>query len=76
MKVLSDLLNEIRPECNFTTSKDFLADGLLDSFDMVSLVSSLDKAFGISIAGLDIVPENFKNLKAIEKLLVKYQVKR
>jgi len=69
MKPLSDILKEIRPEFDFTTSQDFMADGMLDSFDMVTLVASLDKTFGISIQGTDIVPENFKNLQTIEALL-------
>lgn len=74
MNFLFDLLHEIRPESDFKTSLDFLSDGLLDSFDMVALVVGLDKAFGISIDGLDIVPENFKNLQTIEMLLTKYKV--
>jgi acyl carrier protein len=47
---------------------------MLDSFDMVTLVAALDKTYGISISGVEIVPENFKNLKAIETLLGKYGV--
>jgi len=50
----------------------FVGDGMLDSFDVVTLVSDLDKAYGISISGVDIVPENFQNIAAIEKLLQKY----
>jgi len=69
MKPLAEILKEIRPEFDFTTSNDFMADGMLDSFDMVTLVASLDKTFGISIQGTDIVPENFKNLQTIEALL-------
>ena len=69
MKPLADILKEIRPEFDFTASQDFMADGMLDSFDMVTLVATLDKTFGISIQGTDIVPENFKNLQTIESLL-------
>jgi acyl carrier protein len=69
MKTVSEILHEIRPEFDFTTSVDFLADGMLDSFDMVTLVAALDKNYGISIQGTDIVPENFKNLDAIQNLL-------
>jgi acyl carrier protein len=74
MKSIADILKEIRPEFDFTTSTDFMADGMLDSFDMVTLVEALDKTYGISINGVEIVPENFKNLKAIETLLGKYGV--
>ena len=69
MKALPEILKEIRPEFDFTASSDFLADGMLDSFDMMTLVATLDKTYGISIQGTDIVPENFKNLQTIEALL-------
>ena len=71
MNTIADILKEIRPEFDFTTSKDFMANGMLDSFDMVTLVSTLDKTYGISISGVDIVPENFRNLETIAALLRK-----
>ena len=69
------ILKEIRPESDFAKSTDFLADGLLDSFDMVTLVATLDKAFSISIEGTEIIPENFSNVDTIRRLLLKYGVK-
>jgi acyl carrier protein len=74
MDALAELLREIRPEFDFAKSHDFLADGMLDSFDMVALVASLDKTYGISIEGVDILPEHFKNLDTISALLRKYAV--
>jgi acyl carrier protein len=69
-KILS-ILKSIRPESDYSASLDFIEDGLLDSFDIVTLVATLDKTCGISIDGVDIVPENFKNLQTIEALLRK-----
>jgi acyl carrier protein len=69
MQEILDILNNIRPEVNFTTSDNFVEDGFLDSLDVVTLVSELDNKFSISIDGVDIVPENFKNLEAIINLL-------
>ena len=74
MNALAELLQGIRPEFDFTTSRDFIEHGMLDSFDMVTLVSTLDKTYGIAIDGVDIVPENFQNLESIAKLLHKYGV--
>lgn len=68
-----EILQDIRPEVDFTDSEDFIEDGYLDSFDMVALVSNLDKTFGISILGEDIIPENFANLEAIENIVKKYK---
>ena len=72
MKTIEEVLKGIRPEFDFTASQDFLGDGMLDSFDMMTLVSDLDKEFGISISGVDIVPENFLSIASIEALLQKY----
>lgn len=69
-KVLEILAN-IRPEFDFTEDVNFIEEGMLDSFDLVTLVSDLDSTFGISIDGVDIVPENFSSVEAIINLLKK-----
>ena len=66
-----ELLAEIRPECDFAQSHDFVEDGLLDSFDVVTLVAMLDEKYEISVRGTDIVPENFSDDASIERLLRK-----
>jgi acyl carrier protein len=68
---LVDIIQSIRPEADFSNASDFLAEGLLDSFDLITLVAALDKEYGISIPGTDIVPENFRNLETIGNLLQK-----
>jgi methoxymalonate biosynthesis acyl carrier protein len=68
------ILQSIRPESDYAVSADFFAEGLLDSFDLVTLVSELDRTYAISIDGTDIVPENFRNVAAITALLRKYNV--
>ena len=69
-KVL-EILSNIRPEFDFTEDVNFIEQGMLDSFDVVSLVSDLDSTFGISIDGVDIVPENFSSVDSIINLLTK-----
>lgn len=48
---------------------DLLASGLLDSFDIVNLVSQLEEAFTVEIEPTDIVPENFRMVAAIAALM-------
>lgn len=71
MEEIIKILNEIRPEENFENSSDFIEEGLLDSFDVVNLVSRLDQTFKISIDGVDILPKNFKNVESIMSLIRK-----
>lgn len=66
------ILTELRPEFDFTQEGvDFIEEGMLDSFDIVSLVDALDTEFNIVIDGVDIVPENFSTLESIISLLRK-----
>ena len=65
------MLNELRPEFDFNESQDFVMDGLLDSFDIISLVSMLEEKYGVKVDGLDIVPENFASVDAIIALVNK-----
>jgi acyl carrier protein len=71
MSKIAAILGQIRPEFDFSQSNDFFEDGILDSFDLITLVSEIDQFYGISIDGLDIVPANFSNVTAIEALLTR-----
>ena len=66
-----EILKTIRPEFDFYGSEDFIEDGYLDSFDVVSVVDALEKAFEVIIDGVEITPENFCNVEAIETLVNK-----
>lgn len=72
MEEILEILSKLRPEADYSKSRDYLADGLLDSFDIVTLVSDLDVHYQISIPGAEIVPENFRNAHAILALVRKH----
>lgn len=66
-----EILKEIRPEFEFEGVENFFDEGMLDSFDLMTLVSTLDERFQIKIDGTDILPENFANVDAIAALVEK-----
>ena len=68
---LLELLQDINPTYSYELSNDFIGDGLIDSFDIINLVASIDQTFNISVPGVEITPENFTNLDSIIKLLEK-----
>lgn len=66
------ILTDLRPEFDFTQEGvNFIEDGMLDSFDMVSLVDSIETEIGIAISGIDVLPENFCTVEAICKTIEK-----
>lgn len=66
------ILTELRPEFDFTQEgMNFIEDGMLDSFDIVSLVDSIETEMGVVISGIDVLPENFCTVEAICKTIEK-----
>ena len=69
-----EILEEIRPEFDFKESDNFVEDGYLDSFDIVTIVSEIEANFEVIIDGLEVVPENFETVQTICKLIRKMEV--
>lgn len=70
-ETILEMLAELRPEFDFNDSEDYVMDGLLDSFDIISLSNMLEEKYGITIDGLDIIPENYASVDAIAALVKK-----
>lgn len=66
-----NILSDIRPEYDFGEDVNFVDEGMLDSFDVLTLVTDLEENFNIRIDGEDIVPENFESINAILGLISK-----
>ena len=66
-----EILTELRPEFDFTEDVDFIEEGMLDSFDIVSLVDEIEYAFGVAISGVDVISSNFCSVDAICKTIEK-----
>jgi acyl carrier protein len=69
MNQILDILAEIRPDCDFASSNDFINDCLLDSFDVITLTSELESRFNITINTGDVVPENYMSVNSITALV-------
>ena len=70
-EAIIEILQDIRPEYDFDTDRDFLEARMLDSFDVVTIVTDIEEKFDVLIDGEDIVPENFASVEAIRKLIEK-----
>lgn len=70
---LMEILKELRPEVDFESEKELIDGGVLDSFDIVTLVAQLNEEFDIEINVEDLMPENFNSVEAMLELIEKLQ---
>ena len=73
MDELKDILSEIRPDLDFETEKHLIDDGILDSFDIISIVGEINTEFGVEINVEYLLPENFNSMEAMYELICKLQ---
>ena len=69
MDQILEILEGLHPEVDFETCNTLIDDKIIDSFDIVTLISDLSEEFDISIPVEEIVPENFNSAKAIHALI-------
>ena len=71
MDKLLEILQGIRPDVDFVNETELIDEGILDSFDVVSIISEIDDAFGVQIRINELDPENFNSVEAIWSLIEK-----
>lgn len=69
MEQLLKLLKSVRPDVDFENETELIDDGILDSFDVVSIISEIDDQFGVQIRITELDPENFNSAEAIWNLI-------
>lgn len=69
MEDLLEILKDLHPEVDFEVEENLIDDGILDSLDIVNLISEISEVFDVSITAKDIIPENFNSAKALYALI-------
>lgn len=73
MEELLEILEALRPDVDFGREEHLVEDGILDSFDIVSIVAELDGALGVRIGAEELVPENFNSARALWALVRRHR---
>lgn len=71
MEQLLKIMSEVRPDLDFEKETRLIDDDILDSFDIISIVSEVNEQFGVEINVNDLLPENFNSASALFELINK-----
>lgn len=69
MNELLSILSALHPDVDFTTANDLIDSGILDSFDIVTIVAEIDAELDVQIPAEELTPENFNSAQAIYALV-------
>lgn len=76
MEKLMEILKGIRPDVDFKNETALIDDGILDSFDVVSIISELDNEFDVQVRITELDPENFNSAESIWNLVQELKAKK
>ena len=68
-----EILTEICPGVDFEQETSLIDDGLIDSLDIVAVVTDLIDTFDVQLGVDDLTPENFNSVDAICQLIERAQ---
>ena len=69
MEELLEILEGLHPDVDYETCDTLIDDKILDSFDIIAIISEIDNIFDVAIPAEEIIPENFNSAKALWELL-------
>ena len=73
MEELIKILKDLHPDVDFETCTTLIDDKILDSFDLVTVISEISEEFDVVIPAEEIVPENFNSAQALYALIKKIE---
>lgn len=71
METLLKILSSLHPDVDFEATEDLVDDGILDSLDIVTLVTEINAELDVTIPAEEIIPENFNSAAALWALIEK-----
>lgn len=73
MNELLKIMEDVRPDVDFAKETELIDAEILDSFDIIAIVSEVNEVFGIEINVNDLLPENFNSAAALYDLITNLQ---
>lgn len=73
MEQLLQIMSDVRPDIDFDKETSLIDDDILDSFDIIAIVSEVNVQFNVEINVNDLLPENFNSAAALYELILKLQ---
>ena len=71
MEKLIAILSSLHPDVDFESNDSLIDDGILDSLDIVTLVTEINATFDVIIPAEEVVPENFNSAEALMELITR-----
>ena len=69
LETIIGILSDLHEDVDFTAEDKLIDKKILDSFDIITVITEINSEFDVAIPADKIVPENFNSAKALAALV-------
>lgn len=69
MERLIKILNEVKPGVDFEHTNNLVEDGIIDSFDIVTIIAAINEEFDIEFPVMEVMPETFNDVESLYNVI-------
>ncbi len=69
LEKIIEILTDLHEDVDFSTCTTLIDDKILDSFDIITVITEINSEFDVAIPADKIIPENFNSAQALAKLV-------
>lgn len=73
MEELLEILKDLHPDVDFENTDNLVDGKIIDSFDIVTIISEIGDKFDVVVSAEYITPENFNSAKALWAMIQKIE---
>ena len=73
MEELLAILEDLHPEVDYEMEEHLIDNGILDSFDIITIISEIADTFDVVVPAKEIIPENFNSAEALWDMINKLE---
>ncbi|MBO5657292.1 MAG: acyl carrier protein [Agathobacter sp.] len=73
MEELLEILEDLHPEVDYDTETGLIDKAILDSFDIITIISEIADTFDVVVPAKEIIPENFNSAQALWNMITRLE---
>ena len=73
MDKVIEILESVKPGVDYKNENSLVDNGILESFDIITIISKLNDEFDIEFSVNEVIPENFNSAEALYKTVCKLE---
>jgi acyl carrier protein len=70
---LLEILKSLHPEVDYMSCENLIDNKIIDSFDIITIITEISNEFDVAVPPEEIIPANFNSAQALQMMIERLQ---